>query len=66
MGAMMPDIQKTLAFDQTEIKFIGDGSKGTFEGYASVLITPTPMATLFCRCFRWCDCQPESQGGHVL
>ncbi|HBU1001462.1 TPA: HK97 family phage prohead protease, partial [Klebsiella pneumoniae] len=36
MGAMMPDIQKTLAFDQTEIKFIGDGSKGTFEGYASV------------------------------
>ncbi|WP_372703795.1 HK97 family phage prohead protease, partial [Klebsiella pneumoniae] len=32
----MPDIQKTLAFDQTEIKFIGDGSKGTFEGYASV------------------------------
>ncbi|NGE12100.1 HK97 family phage prohead protease [Klebsiella pneumoniae] len=36
MGAMMPDIQKTLAFDQTEINFIGDGSKGTFEGYASV------------------------------
>lgn len=36
MGASMPDIHKTLAFDQTEIKFTGDGSKGTFEGYASV------------------------------
>jgi len=36
MGAKMPDIHKTLAFDQTEIKFTGDGSKGTFEGYASV------------------------------
>jgi len=32
----MPEIHKTLAFDQTEIKFTGDGSKGTFEGYAAV------------------------------
>ncbi|EFH8448851.1 HK97 family phage prohead protease [Escherichia coli] len=36
MGAMMPDIHKTLAFDQTEIKFTGDGESGIFEGYASV------------------------------
>ena len=55
-GAMMPDIQKTLAFDQTEIKFIGDGSKEHLKGMPRFLITPTPMATLFCRCFRWCDC----------
>ncbi|PKH20226.1 HK97 family phage prohead protease [Enterobacterales bacterium CwR94] len=32
----MTDIQKTLAFDQTEIKFTGDGTQGIFEGYASV------------------------------
>lgn len=32
----MPDINKTLSFDQTEIKFAGDGSQGIFEGYASV------------------------------
>ena len=33
----MPDINKTLSFDQTEIKFTGDGKQGIFEGYASVL-----------------------------
>lgn len=32
----MPDINKTLSFDQTEIKFTGDGKQGIFEGYASV------------------------------
>ncbi|MGC0976530.1 HK97 family phage prohead protease [Pantoea agglomerans] len=32
----MPDIQKTLSFNQAEIKFAGDGSQGIFEGYASV------------------------------
>lgn len=32
----MPEIMKTLSFDQTEIKFTGDGSQGIFEGYASV------------------------------
>nr|DAI68075.1 MAG TPA: prohead serine protease [Caudoviricetes sp.] len=36
MGASMPEIKKTLAFDQSEIKFAGDGSQGIFEGYASV------------------------------
>lgn len=36
MGAMMPDIIKTLSFDETEIKFAGDGKQGIFEGYASV------------------------------
>lgn len=36
MGAKMPDIHKTLAFEHTEIKFTGDASKGVFEGYASV------------------------------
>lgn len=29
-------ITKTLQFAETEIKFTGDGSQGTFEGYASV------------------------------
>ena len=33
---MMPDIIKTLSFDETEIKFAGDGKQGIFEGYASV------------------------------
>jgi hypothetical protein len=28
MGAMMPDIIKTLSFDETEIKFAGDGKQG--------------------------------------
>ncbi|QBH97164.1 HK97 family phage prohead protease [Limnobaculum zhutongyuii] len=32
----MPEINKTLSFDQTEIKFTGDGSQGIFEGYAAV------------------------------
>lgn len=32
----MPEINKTLSFDQTEIKFTGDGKQGIFEGYASV------------------------------
>lgn len=32
----MPDIIKTLSFDETEIKFAGDGKQGIFEGYASV------------------------------
>lgn len=32
----MSNIQKTLAFDQVEIKFDSSGKKGTFEGYASV------------------------------
>ncbi|MDX7082699.1 HK97 family phage prohead protease [Serratia marcescens] len=32
----MPDIKKTLSFEETEIKFIGDGTQGIFEGYASV------------------------------
>lgn len=32
----MPDIKKTLSFEETEIKFTGDGSQGIFEGYASV------------------------------
>ena len=32
----MPEIKKTLAFEHTEIKFSGDGTKGEFEGYASV------------------------------
>jgi hypothetical protein len=31
MGAMMPDIIKTLSFDETEIKFAGDGKQGIFE-----------------------------------
>lgn len=32
----MPVITKTISFEQTEIKFQGDGSQGIFEGYASV------------------------------
>lgn len=32
----MRRINKTLAFDQAEIKFSGDGKLGIFEGYASV------------------------------
>ncbi|WAT01515.1 HK97 family phage prohead protease [Rouxiella chamberiensis] len=32
----MRSINKTLAFDQAEIKFSGDGTQGIFEGYASV------------------------------
>lgn len=32
----MPVINKTLSFEQTEIKFMGDGAQGMFEGYASV------------------------------
>lgn len=32
----MPEIVKTLSFDETEIKFTGDGKQGIFEGYASV------------------------------
>ncbi|MEG1653460.1 MAG: HK97 family phage prohead protease, partial [Hafnia sp.] len=32
----MPDIKKTLSFEETEIKFTGDGLQGIFEGYASV------------------------------
>ncbi|AGS60719.1 HK97 family phage prohead protease [Proteus sp. DFP240708] len=32
----MPDIRKTLNFDEAEIKFTGDGTQGVFEGYASV------------------------------
>ncbi|WP_434701539.1 HK97 family phage prohead protease [Pseudomonas sp. D1-36] len=32
----MSNIQKTLAFDQVEIKFDSSGKTGTFEGYASV------------------------------
>ncbi|VVP34446.1 hypothetical protein PS870_04492 [Pseudomonas fluorescens] len=32
----MSNIQKTLAFDQAEIKFVKDGTTGVFEGYASV------------------------------
>lgn len=32
----MPDIKKTLSFEETEIKFTGDGTQGIFEGYASV------------------------------
>lgn len=32
----MPNICKTLAFDQTEIKFATGGAQGVFEGYASV------------------------------
>lgn len=32
----MPDIIKTLSFEETEIKFAGDGKQGVFEGYASV------------------------------
>ncbi|HGN2060365.1 TPA: HK97 family phage prohead protease, partial [Proteus mirabilis] len=31
----MPDIRKTLNFDEAEIKFTGDGTQGVFEGYAS-------------------------------
>ncbi|EHU01643.1 head maturation protease [Pantoea stewartii subsp. stewartii DC283] len=36
MGAVMAEIVKTLAFEETEIKFSGDGKQGIFEGYASV------------------------------
>ena len=36
MGVAMRSINKTLAFDQAEIKFSGDGKLGIFEGYASV------------------------------
>lgn len=32
----MSVIRKTLAFDEAEIKFTGDGTQGIFEGYASV------------------------------
>ncbi|HHS9192852.1 TPA: HK97 family phage prohead protease [Enterobacter hormaechei] len=32
----MSDIIKTLSFEETEIKFAGDGQQGIFEGYASV------------------------------
>ncbi|WP_406704168.1 HK97 family phage prohead protease [Sodalis sp.] len=32
----MPTIQKTLAFEQAEIKFAGDVTQGIFDGYASV------------------------------
>ncbi|RXT63051.1 HK97 family phage prohead protease [Pseudomonas syringae] len=32
----MSNIQKTIAFEQAEIKFAGGGSQGVFEGYASV------------------------------
>lgn len=32
----MPEIVKTLSFEETEIKFTGDGNQGVFEGYASV------------------------------
>lgn len=32
----MAEIVKTLAFEETEIKFSGDGKQGIFEGYASV------------------------------
>lgn len=32
----MSNIQKTLAFTETEIKFASDGKSGVFEGYASV------------------------------
>lgn len=32
----MPDIKKTLSLEETEIKFLGDGTQGIFEGYASV------------------------------
>lgn len=32
----MSNIQKTIAFDQAEIKFSGNGTQGVFEGYASV------------------------------
>lgn len=32
----MSNIQKTLAFTETEIKFSSDGKVGVFEGYASV------------------------------
>jgi hypothetical protein len=36
LGAIMTVIRKTLSFDETEIKFTGDGNQGIFEGYASV------------------------------
>ncbi|WP_447871163.1 HK97 family phage prohead protease [Serratia fonticola] len=32
----MTEIKKTLSFEETEIKFTGDGTQGIFEGYASV------------------------------
>lgn len=32
----MSNIQKTIAFEQAEIKFSGNGTQGIFEGYASV------------------------------
>ena len=32
----MSNIQKTIAFEQAEIKFAGNGTQGVFEGYASV------------------------------
>lgn len=32
----MPNICKTLAFDQAELKFASGGTQGVFEGYASV------------------------------
>ncbi len=32
----MSIIEKTIAFDQAEIKFAGNGTQGIFEGYASV------------------------------
>lgn len=35
----MPTICKTLAFDQAQLKFAGNGAQGIFEGYASVFNT---------------------------
>ncbi|MDU9400611.1 capsid and scaffold [Pseudomonas phage PotUPM1] len=32
----MPNICKTIAFDQAELKFVGSSTEGIFEGYASV------------------------------
>lgn len=32
----MSEIIKTLSFEETEIKFSGDGKQGIFEGYASL------------------------------
>ncbi|SPY94528.1 head maturation protease [Proteus mirabilis] len=36
MGVQCLILEKTLNFDEAEIKFTGDGTQGVFEGYASV------------------------------
>lgn len=43
----MPDIRKTLNFDEAEIKFTGDGTQGVFEGYAPYLVIKISTVTLF-------------------